>query len=150
MVLANQPNWPFGYVPPAEEWASQWASKADCPVPVGQGGTGATSAQDANYGLQQRGLIAATMTAQPLNRYGVRTSTGAITVNLPDLNEVAYGDWIDMADVDFEAATNNITLSANGSQQISSFGVLAGSQTLNVSGVRVTLIATPTCWSMIV
>ena len=152
MATPNNPNWNTGYVPSAEEWAAEWSSKVDYPAPVSQGGTGAKDAPTANYGLQQRGLIGATnFLAQPLTRYGIRTLQGTFTIYLPPLITMQYGDWVDFSDVDFNANVNNVTLSGSSGDTIVAFGgTPATTQTLNVQGVRVTLIANITTWSMIV
>lgn len=150
MGTPANPGWPTGYVPSASEWAQAFSSKVDFPAPVSQGGTGALSSSGANYNILQRGLASADVAAQALTRYGLRTGSGPFSVFLPPIASLAAGDWIDVYDVDFNAAVNNINVIASGTDQIYLFGVAAGTQTLNVSGVRATLVVNTSAWSMIV
>lgn len=151
MATPSNSNWPTGYIPTAAEWAQSQSAKVDYPAPLNQGGTGATDAPTANYGLQQRGVIATTpYAALPLNSYGLHTSVSALIVNLPALNSLQLGDWIDLYDMDFHAGTNNITITAAGADLINLFGTTSASQTLNIDGAKCKLVVGVTNWSMIV
>lgn len=151
MGTPSNPGWPFGFVPTSAQWAAAFSSKVDYPAPIDQGGTGAQTAAGANYNTQQRQLVATpTVAAQPLTVYSARTGLSAITFSLPPLGGVSPGDWISIADVDFNANTNNITITANGSDVIALYGTTAGSQVLNVAGVQARLVANATYWRLLV
>ena len=145
------PGWVQGFVPTAAQWNAEFASKVDYPASVDQGGTGATTAPAASYNITQRALIANTpVNLAPLTSYGVRTSVGAFSLYLPLLASLLPGDWIDLADIDFNANINNITVFGNTSDQIVLFATSAGSQVLNVAGVQARLVVNAGIWRMLV
>jgi len=149
--MPSNPGWPYGFVPSADQWAAAFGAKVDYPAPVNQGGTGALTTAGGNYALQQRSLIGATLTSlAPLSFNGIRTAVEAITLTLPALSGLQPGDWIDVADVDFNAHVNNITVNAVGLDLIFSYGVSAASQTLNVAGARVRFVVNVSSWCMLV
>ena len=150
MSNPSNPGWATGYVPSSAEWNATWSGKVDYPASVSQGGTGGTTSAGAYYNLAQRQLLAASADIVPLTFYGIRTSVGAMTLTLPSLSLVQLGDWIELADIDFSAETNNVTITASGSDQIALYGGSATSQTLNIAGVRTTLVANTTSWRMLV
>jgi len=148
MATPSTPDWKFGYVPSAGEWANAFAGKADYPVPVGQGGTGAQAAPDANYNLQQRAeVITATQAASAMTLYGLRTDLLAITVNLPLLATLKPGDWIELVDTGANAGTNPVTIAAAGSDQINLNGAATSSIQIANNGGRCLLIVTSAGWS---
>jgi len=150
MATPSNPGWPTGYVPSAAEWSATFSGKADYPVPIAQGGNSSTTAYGANYNIQQRALVAVSTSLQMLTSYGVQTSVGAFSLFLPPLSGLTPGDWIEIYDVDFNAETNPVTVTANGTDQIALYDGSAGSQTLDVAGVRVLLVVNATSWRMIV
>ena len=150
MGTPSNPGWPTGYVPTASEWEQAFSAKVDYPAAVSQGGSGAMTAYGANYNIAQRSILSASSAVQLCTSYGIATSAAAISVFLPPLAGLQAGDWIDLYDVDFNAAANNVSVVAHGVDQISLYGTPAGTQTLNVSGVRCRLVANTTTWSMIV
>lgn len=150
MSTPSNPNWPTGYVPSAAEWSVEWSGKVDYPAPVAQGGTGSTDAATANANLAQRALIASTpYTAARLTAYGVRTSTGAITINLPALANVTAGDWMTFVDVDQDAGANNITFAAASGDAILFAGASASSFSVGVDGATVSIVANAGEWSAV-
>lgn len=151
--MPDSPGWATGYVPPASEWNNEFASKVDYPAPPEQGGTGGLSAAEGAYNLAQRFLVTADespLQLSPITFYGLRTATGVITLNLPALATLTLGDWIELADIDYDAATNNVTLNAFSGDTITLYGSAAASQLLNVSGAKITLVANTTSWCMLV
>lgn len=151
MGVPSNPGWPTGFVPTSSQWASAFSSKMDYPGPVNQGGTGAIAAEGASYNLLLRGLIGETPFATvPLTLYGVQTSIAALTIDLPAISAITPGDWLVLLDIDYNAAVNNITVAAFGSDEIALFGASASTQTLNISGVCVLLMANLTSWTMVV
>lgn len=149
MGTPSNPGWTTGYVPSAAEWDSTWSGKVDFPASVDQGGTGGRTGAAASYNILQRGLLIASTQLQPVTRYGVKTGLGAMSFVVPASYSLSPGDWIDLADVDFYAATNHVTLTATGVDVIWSYGTSASSQTLSVSGFRITLIANTNGWVMV-
>lgn len=150
MVAPSNPGWHTGYVPTADEWAAAFSGKMDFPGPVDQGGTGAQSAFGANYNLAQRELIAVNdVTLAALTFYGVNTAAGAFTVLLPPIASLANGDWVQIIDIDNDAATNNITITANGTDQIVLNGVSATSQTISSNGAFAMLMVNNGVWTMV-
>ncbi|NBP57390.1 hypothetical protein EBU71_12815, partial [bacterium] len=75
-----------------------------------------------------------TVTAVSGNGYFVNTTSGAITVNLP---AGVAGDIVAISDYANTAATNNITISPNGSQKINGQNF---SYKIATNGVALTLI----------
>lgn len=148
--MPSSPGWSYGFIPSPQQWNDTFAGKVDYPAPISQGGTGAEDAPGANYLIQQRRLIAASIDALPLTLYFVRTSVGAITIQLPPLSSLLRGDWIDIADVDYAAETHNVTILGAGVDQIALYDTAAGSQTLDIAGARCTLVANTTNWRMLV
>jgi len=100
-------------------------------------------------GLQQA-LISASQDAAVFTQYWVRTSVAAISLVLPALSSLNEGDWLVIADVDFNANANNITVLATGSDTIVLYDTTAGSQLLTISGVKVTLVVNSGKWRMLV
>lgn len=150
MVAPTNPGWSTGYVPTADEWAAAFSGKVDFPAPINQGGTGAQSAFSANYNIAQRSLIAASgVTVEALAFYGINSSVGAITVDLPPLASLANGDWIQFIDIDNDASTHNITITANGSDEIDLNGSLSSSKVLNVNGVYAMIMVNDGVWTMV-
>lgn len=149
-LVPSNPGWYSGYVPSAAEWAQEWSSKVDFPAPIWQGGTGAQSADLANYNLQQRKLLQGSSPIQllPLNFYGMKTSTAALILNLPPLSGVSDGDWVDLIDTDFNAASNNVTINAEGSDTLQLWGVSGASATISVSGTHVVAVANSGYWGV--
>jgi hypothetical protein len=97
------------------------------------------------------GLIATTpFSLQVRTTYGLRTSIAAMILHLPLLAGVQPGDWIWLTDVDFNANNHNASIVAAGADQVSLYGVAAGSQPMNQAGVRVQLMANIGAWSMTV
>lgn len=151
MATPSNPGWVTGFTPTAAQWAAAWSAKVDYPAPLDQGGTGATSAAGAEYNIGQRALIATTpVNLAALTFYGVRTSVGAFSVYLPLLASLLPGDWIDLADIDFNANINNVTIVGNTSDQIALYASSAGSQVLNVAGARTRLVVNAGIWRMLV
>ena len=151
MATPSNPGWVTGYVPTAAQWAAAFSGKVDYPGPLSQGGTGATSSAGAAYNIVQRGVINATaFNLAVLTSYGVQTSGGAFSVYLPALSTLLPGDWIDVADIDFNANVNNITVVGNGTDQIVAYTSAAGSQVLNVAGVKVRFVVNASNWRMLV
>ncbi len=145
--MPSNPGWPYGYVPTADQWAAAFSAKADYPVPANQGGTGSQSLAGGNYALQQRGLIGATLTTlAPLSVNGIRTSVEAITLTLPLISGLLPGDWIDVADVDYNANVNNITVNASGPDKVIVQGVALISTVLNSAGSYARFAVTPAGW----
>lgn len=148
--MPSNSGWPTGYVPTAAEWANSQSAKVDFPAPVDQGGTGAQSSFSASYNILQRQLVSSSpITPQPLTWYGVRTSVAAITFNLPPLASVQAGDWYQLADIDFAAATHNVTIHASGSEQIEFLGASATTQTITVNGFSAALVRNVSSWSLV-
>jgi hypothetical protein len=151
MATPLNPGWVQGFVPTAAQWNAEWSSKVDYPASLDQGGTGGTTAAGAEYNLAQRALIASTpFNLAAVTFYGVRTSVGAFSLYLPLLATLLPGDWIDIADIDFNANINNITVFGNTSDQIALYNASAGSQVLNVAGVRARLVVNAGIWRMLV
>ena len=75
-----------------------------------------------------------TVTAVSGSGYFVNTTSGAITVNLPS---AVAGDIVAVSDYANTAATNNITIAPNGSQNIQGVNT---SYKINVNGGTVTLV----------
>lgn len=151
MAAPSNPGWPFGYVPTADEWADAFGGKVDYPAPLDQGGTGSTTSSGANYAFQQRRLISATLTSlTPLSFNGIRTAIEPVTLTLPLISGLQPADWIDVADVDYNANNNNITINAAGPDFIYAYGAAAPVQVLNIAGVRVRLVANVNSWCMLV
>lgn len=142
-LVPSNPGWPTGYTPSAVEWANEWSRKVDFPAPINQGGTGGQTVATANANLQQRTILdggAATSIAT-LTAYGLRTSTAPFELYLPALSTCTPGDWVDLVDVDFFAATNTIQIFASGSDRIKSYGIAGAVATMDVSGQQARLVA---------
>lgn len=151
MATPNNPGWALGFVPTAAQWNNEFASKVDYPAPVAQGGTGGVTAQVAVYNLLQRALIGSTaFSLAALTVYGVNTSVGAFNLFLPLLATLEPGDWIEVADVDFNANVNNITVTAAMSDQIALYNAAAGAQVMNVAGSRARFVVNNSAWRMLV
>lgn len=149
-VPPTNPGWSTGYVPTADEWAAAFGGKVDFPAPIDQGGTGAQSAFSANYNIAQRELVSTTgVTAAGLTFYGVKSSAGAIALNLPPLASLANGDWVQVIDIDNEAGTNNITITANGADEIDFNGSTATSQVIATNGAFAMLMVNSGIWTMV-
>ena len=147
----SNPGWVTGYVPTADEWAAMISGKVDFPAPIDQGGTGGVTAFSANYNIAQRQVIAATgETAEALTFYGIDTLAGAITVDLPPIASVANGDWIQFIDIANDAATNNITLTANGTDHIVLNGSSSTSKVITTNGAFVMLMVSDGVWVMVI
>lgn len=86
------------------------------------------------------------VTVYPNFSYGVKTGTAAYTVLLPALSSVAAGSFVEIQDVDYDAFTHNITVSANGSDEITFQSASALTWTLNINGVIARLRANGTYW----
>lgn len=149
-VPPTDPGWATGYVPSALEWQTAFQAKADFPVSIDQGGTGAQSSFSACYNLFQRATLTATATVAALGDYSVQSHIGPITVDLPPLASLNNGDWIRVFDVDNDAATNNITIQANGADTIDLNGAVAGSQVLTTNGSYAMLVVNSGVWGMVV
>ena len=150
MSVPSNPGWKFGYVPSASEWNNTFARKADFPVPVGQGGTGGQTTAAANINLQQRVLVSASpLAAKTFTRYSFKTAGSAFTVNLPDIRTLANGDWIDLLDVDGNAAINPIALDGFGSQTIKYNGTTATTQIITLGGSFTTLVVEDGVWAAV-
>ena len=151
MATPSNPGWVTGFTPTAQQWAAEWSSKVDYPATLDQGGTSATTAAGAAYSITQRALIASTpFNLAPLTSYGVRTSVGAFSLYLPLLASLIPGDWIDIADVDFNANVNNISVVGNTSDQIALYATNAGTQVLSIAGVKVRLVVNAGIWRMLI
>ena len=147
MSQPSNHGWPFGFIPTAQEWADAFSGKVDFPAPLSQGGTGGSDAYSANYAIQQRAVISTSgQTAFLLTQYGLDTNSVALTVNLPPVSDGGNGDWITFTDFRYRAATNNITLQAHGSEQISYNGVASGTLVLSTNGVEVVLTLSGGTW----
>lgn len=151
MATPSNPGWVTGFTPTAAQWAAAWSGKVDYPAPIAQGGTGAQTAAAAAYAVLQRQLVATTpVNLAALTVYSVRTSVAAISLYLPLLASLLPGDWIEVADVDFNANINNITIVGNTSDQIALYASSAGSQVLNVAGAKAVLFVNAGIWRMLV
>ena len=151
MATPSNPGWVTGFVPNSAQWAAAFSAKVDYPGPIAQGGTGAQTAQGAAYNITQRQVVASTpVTMQPLTFYAVRTSVGAFSLYLPPLAGLTLSDWIDVADIDFDANVNNITVHASGSDVIALYGTTAGTQVLNLAGVQARFVVNNSSWRMLV
>ncbi len=151
--MASNPGWVTGFIPTATQWNEEFGGKADYPVPITQGGSGAITAAAANYNLQQRALVGVAdspVALVPLTFYGLRTATGAITVNLPQLVTLNNGDWIELADADYNANTNNVTIAAFSGDVIALYDTTAANQTLDQAGARAVLMVNNSAWRMLV
>lgn len=141
--------WPAGYVPTASEWAESQSAKVDFPAPLDQGGTGGLSSFSASYNIVQRQLVTTTpVVPAALTRYAAKTSALAITFDLPPVNSLASGDWIDIVDVDSNAATNHITLAAHAGDTITYNGASASSLDVTANGAYVVLTVEGDHWAM--
>ena len=149
-IVPSNPGWYSGYVPSAEEWAIEWSNKVDFPAPINQGGTGAQTVPLANGNLQQRLLVpgGAPYYLSVLTWYGLRTATAPVEVYLPLLSSVRDGDWIEMVDVDQNAATHNIQVFCQGPDQLQLWSVEGTTALFNISGTRAVAIACSTFWSI--
>lgn len=149
-LVPSNPGWYTGYVPSAQEWAQEWSNKVDFPAPVNQGGTGSQTIAGANNNLQQRILVpgGAVYVLNVLTRYGLRTSVAPVELNLPALATVNPGDWIDLLDVDYDAAANNIQVFCSGSDNLVMWGVEGTTALFNISGSRFVIVANSTYWSV--
>lgn len=151
MATPSNPGWIYGFVPTASQWAQAFSAKVDYPGPIGQGGTGAVTAQGAEYNIDQRVIVDSTaVSMSAVTQYYVRTSVGAFTLYLPPLSTMVPPDWVDVADIDFNANVNNITITAYNTDQIVLYGSSASSQTLNVAGARTRLVVNNNTWRMLV
>jgi hypothetical protein len=119
-------------------------------VPIVQGGA-TVRAPVSSIGNANGQLISTTpFSLIVLGVYGLRTLSGALILNLPSLSSMAYGDWIDLEDIDYNANVNNVTINAAGSDTIALYGAATASQTLNVAGVRARLIVNVAGWSLMI
>lgn len=151
MGTPSNPGWVTNFVPSAAQWAAAFSAKVDYPAPVNQGGTGGVTALSGEYNLAQRALLfTSPINLQPVTKYFVRTSLGTYSLFLPSLSSLLVGDWIDVADVDFAANISNITVTANGSDQIYLYGTAAGSQVISVAGTKATFVVNNGSWRMLV
>ena len=151
MATPSNPGWVTGFVPTSAQWAAAFSAKVDYPGPIAQGGTGAQTAADAAYNIVQRQIIAGTPeNLEPVTSYFVRTSVGAFSLYLPPLSQLSPSDWITVADIDWDANNHNITVYANGSDQIALYGSTAGSQVLSLAGVQATFVVNNSNWRMLV
>ena len=78
----------------------------------------------------------------------MKTSTAALILNLPPLSGVSDGDWVDLIDTDFNAASNNVTINAEGSDTLQLWGVSGASATISVSGTHVVAVANSGYWGV--
>ena len=148
----TNPGWVYGYVPSPLQWAAAFSSKVDFPAPVSQGGTGAQTAPVAQYNLVQRQVLASgPLNLAAITDYWVRTSVGAFTYYLPTLASLQPGDWLNVADIDANANTNNVTITCQSSDLIAVYSnTPASSVTLNLAGVQVRFVANASNWRMLV
>lgn len=148
MGAPSNPGWKYGYVPSAGEWNNTFGGKADYPVPVDQGGTGSHSVAGANASLQQRSVVAGgtTAAASVLNWYALDTAAGAITVTLPVITATTPGDWIELLDIGYNAAVNNITIQSPDAQ-VYLWGAGASSAVVNISGARIVVVSDGAKWT---
>lgn len=80
MGTPSNPGWATGYAPTAAEWEAAFSSKADYPVPFGQGGTGLTTTPASGTILigTGSGFALATLTAG--QGISIDSESGAITI----------------------------------------------------------------------
>ena len=77
------------------------------------------------------------------NSYGVKTSLGAFTVNLPQLSSIAVGAGILVFDADYNAAANNITVAAFGGDLIADHAATSGDYIIETGNTITALYAIP-------
>lgn len=81
--------------------------------------------------------------------FGVKTSLGAFTGILPPLDSVAAPGYLEVADIDYDAAAHNYTVEAFSGDMISDHGVLGASYVINVSNTITRFIANTNSWTVI-
>lgn len=81
--------------------------------------------------------------------YGVRTSGGAYTLTLPALAAQAKPAYLEVADIDYNAAANNVTINAGVGDLVSYHGVTSGTYKITTSNLIVRFIANLTYWTVI-
>lgn len=95
------------------------------------------SAISSSTGTLAYSIQSVSFTAVSGVRYGLVTSTGAITVTLP---AASVGSGIELSDVSHQADLHHVTLTANGSDNIVYQATTASSQTIATAGAVVRLI----------
>lgn len=148
--VPSNPGWYEGYIPSAVEWATEWSNKVDYPAPINQGGTGSQTVAGANSNLQQRSLVPGGVVTNinTLQWYGPHTASAPVELNLPPLASVTSGDWIELLDVDYNAAINNIQIFCDGSDELVLWGVSGTTALINISGTRALIVANTSNWSV--
>jgi hypothetical protein len=112
-----------------------WQNNVTRQTPVGN-----IAAIPASVGLAYI-VTGASFLAAGGKRYGLTTTSGAITVTLPTVaSNLASGLSIEVRDVARDANANHITLTANNADQIVFGAVTATNQTISTAGAIVTLI----------
>lgn len=76
--------------------------------------------------------------------YGAKTAIAALSATLPPLSTVLPGAIVIVEDVDNNAGTNNFTVNAFGTDQISSHGALALNYVIGISNTFATFMADST------
>ena len=77
--------------------------------------------------------------------YGVNTSGGAVTVNLPAIATLPAGKTYTIKDTGGQASSNNITLDANADERIDGQTTHA----ISTNGGAITIIADGNAWSIL-
>jgi hypothetical protein len=93
------------------------------------------------------GLISTSGTTLAAGKfYGVETNVAAISATLPAWSSVAPGTPIFVADVGYNAGTNNITINAAGADTIADHGTTGASYVVSLSNWITVFIAGPSGW----